>query len=144
MTDESLPPDLEALERDLIARRGVGEPSEALRQRVLEGVRTEIRRSSLGSDTLWKIGRVAALALLWVNASWSAALVTDFGLRPQSTVALENARQEVLRVLPTVTADQATSLAFASVGRRRARWLPTADLRWTNPSAAADNKFPKY
>ncbi len=144
MTERELPPDLESLERDLIARRRVGEPSAALRERVLDDVRTEIRRAPSRSDALWKIGRVAALALLWVNASWSATLVTDFDLRPRPSVALEDARQEIRRVLPTATAEETASLALASTGLRRALRLPSAHVQWTMPSVAAENELLKY
>jgi len=71
MSSQDLPPDLAALERELMARDRPSPPS-ALRQRVLDGVRRDHRRPP--RLPAWQFAAaVAAALLLGINLSVSVA-----------------------------------------------------------------------
>jgi hypothetical protein len=77
VTDPDLPPDLAALDRELAARERMG-PSAALRGRVLDAVRRELRRER---GPAWRFASVAAaVALLLANLSLSVANDTNWPL----------------------------------------------------------------
>lgn len=76
---EPLPTGLQQLEQSLAQGVGPG-PPEALRDRVMSDVRTELRRER--SRRNWAFAAVVAASVaLWMNLSLSATQATDYGLR---------------------------------------------------------------
>jgi hypothetical protein len=71
-----LPDELRELESRL-ADFGRAEPSVALRGRVLSAVASELASRRL-SDWWWYAGAAAALAVLWVNLSWTACRESSY------------------------------------------------------------------
>jgi hypothetical protein len=71
MANQDLPPELSALERELL-ERSQSEPEPGLRPRVLNAVRRQLRpRDRLSA---WQFAlATAAAALLWINLSMSVA-----------------------------------------------------------------------
>ena len=106
MENHDLPPDLQELERDLAGRpRPV--PPAALRQRVIGGVRAELRRN--GSRNGWTFAAgLAAAVVVWVNLSLSATLATGFGSKRGGTgPPVEKVAEQIQQLLPELSDEEA-------------------------------------
>lgn len=106
MENDSLPPELERLER-LLAARELPRASQQAKERLLCSVRAELRRSQARSRWAFAVA-MAATVLVWLNLSLSATQATDCGLeldgRRQS---VENGAQQIRQLLPDLTPREA-------------------------------------
>ncbi len=121
MDDQSLPAELEAIERELAARLPGG-PADELRGRVLGGVRAELRRQQ--RQAAWSYAAaLVAIVIVWINLSMSATRATDYHLR--SGVEHESvaaAAGQIRRLVPDMSRRESL---------RRAPLLQAAsDLPW--------------
>jgi hypothetical protein len=91
--------DLEEIQRALSNRLLPG-PSPLLRQKVLAGMRSPLRRQR--SPARWRFTiAVAAAALFWLNLSLTASRITDCGLRwRRPSGSIEIAARQIEQLLP--------------------------------------------
>jgi hypothetical protein len=100
-----LPPELERLERVLM-RDPRPQPSMAFRQRVLDGMRFELRRSR--RVPRWQLAAAcAATFLLSVSLSLAAAQATSFVLQPgQSAPPVREVAKRIQELLPDISPEE--------------------------------------
>jgi hypothetical protein len=109
--DSQLPPELQRLERALLALPRE-QPSSQLKERCLNGLRAELGRPQSGSRWAFTIA-IAASVLLGLNLSLSATQSTDFGLRLDARQqSLEKTAAEIRRLLPDVSPREAARQAL--------------------------------
>jgi len=117
--DPSLPPELEDLERRL-ADRPRPEPSPDLRDRITQDVRTALAkelRTPRRKNGWTYAAAVAAMVLLWINLSMSAAATARYDLRLASgTRSVEAMAEEIQGLLPGVTRQEALRQAVLLKG----------------------------
>lgn len=106
MDNGQLPSDLQQLEVDL-GNRSLPKPSDNLRQRVLDDLRTRLR--SERSRSRWQFAAaLAATVLLWMNLSMSATQATDFGLRRREpTESVETMAKQIAQLAPELSPEDA-------------------------------------
>jgi hypothetical protein len=111
MDQQQLPPELQRLEQELADCPGPAPPAE-LRQRVMEGVRAELRGRSLRNG--WPFAAaVAAAALLWMNLSLSATLATDYNTRPYTSAPpVKEVAEQIQKLLPELSEREALRQAI--------------------------------
>lgn len=127
MENEQLPPELEQLERDLADRPRLDPPAE-LRQRVIGGVRAELRRD--GPRNGWAFAAaVAAVVLVWLNLSLSATLATDCG-PPPHTPAREVGKvaEQIQKLLPELSQREALRQAVLLQAGSSQPWCPSVPV----------------
>ena len=103
MSEDDLPPDLTALERELSAAAPPAPPQ--LRPRVLAAVRQERRRASRSP---WRVAAAAAAVLLWANLSMS--LTGNFALPSRGApdaARLETTARRLRDLAPDLPAGEA-------------------------------------
>lgn len=132
MGRSDFPPELEAIERELVAElRAV--PPAGLRGRVMAGVHRELGRERLWSRWIFA-AQVAAAAAIWINLSWSAARATERDLMdrrpPRSLVA---GAEEIRLLLPGIPEREALRQAILlEAGSSLAR-CPALQVRPPDP-----------
>ncbi len=115
MTMPTWPDDFDALEAAL-AERARGEPSPALRSRVLGAVADELARRQRGG-WWWYVGAAAALAVLWANVSWTACRQTTFDWRgPQVDDGLADKTRAIEELVPGISPREARREALVLRG----------------------------
>ena len=120
MNDWQLPEELAELERRLSGLHG-GEPSPALRARVMANARTELLRTR--QQKTWNlVAAVAVAVLVWMNLSLSAATATSLRSDPAVERALRATFEAQIReVLPEASDREVTRQAvLLSCGSRLA------------------------
>ena len=124
MQDGDPSPELEQLERALVGRRRPA-PSPELRDRVMAGVRDELRREWSGTWVALA-GSMAAAAVLWLNLLMSTARATDGclgpdgGHRPIAEVA-----GRIQRLLPEISKREAMRQAILHEAGLAPCWRPS-------------------
>ena len=111
MEDLQLPAELQQLERDL-SNRSRATTSANLRQRVLDGVQTQLRVER--SQSRWQFAvAIAVAAMLWVNLSISVTQATNYGLRLDGDgQSIETLAGEIQHLVPELLAREATQEAI--------------------------------
>jgi len=100
--------------------RGTGvEPHGTLRGRVLLAVRTELRDSN--SASRWRnAATAAAMAVLWIHVTWSAALNGRIDSTSMSIQELNQSAQQIQDLLPELSVSETQRMALRlSVGTSR-------------------------
>lgn len=99
MDDSTLPPELERIERQLVARERP-QPSHQARQRWLCSVRAELRPLQVRGRWTFAVA-MAATVLVWLNLSLCATQATDCGLGlGDSHEPLEGGARQIRQLLP--------------------------------------------
>jgi hypothetical protein len=125
MNDESLPPDLAELERQLESR-SAGDASGGFRRRVLQAVGDELAvgRKSAGKMNWRYLAAVAAAVIIGLNLAMIAPSVTDFlegsHISPGQVVSNYAALKQFDPAMPEDEARRMALLAAAAQGRPRA------------------------
>jgi hypothetical protein len=124
MEDCTLSAELQQLECDL-SNRLILEASAGLRQRVLDDLRSRLRRER--SRSRWQFAlAVAATVLLWINLSMSATQATDYRLRLDGdNRTIEETADEIQRWAPELSAPEARREALLLQASSRLIPYPT-------------------
>ncbi len=110
MSPENKRSPLDDLENELLASTEAPLP-EALGERVIGAVRGDLRRARF-REWAFTVARAAAVAVLWLNLSWSVVnRIEDFKPERPEARSLDSVARDIQRILPRTTNDQA--LAFA-------------------------------
>jgi hypothetical protein len=105
MESSRLPADLEDLEQAL-SRRPLPELSPLLRQKVLDGLPSPLRRQRSAAGWQFAVA-VAATALFWLNLSLTASRITDCGLRwREPSGSIETASRQIAQLLPGLSPEE--------------------------------------
>ena len=104
MENGRLPPELERLERNLLSGPQV-EPSAALRQRVLRGVRAELYCDRILPR--WRFAAAAAAVFVWLSLSLTAARAIDAALAPgQPHQSVREVAKRVQQLSPELSPEE--------------------------------------
>lgn len=110
MENEQLPAGLKRLERALLSCPGL-EPSAALRDRVLFGMRDELRRDR--ALWWWRFTAAAAAVFLWVSLSATATKVIYAALAPrQPEESIVEVARRVQRLSPELSPEESLHKAI--------------------------------
>ena len=106
---------------ELLRQSGV-EPSESLPGRVQRAVRTELRDLSIARR--WRsVAATAAMAVLWIHLTWSAALNVRIDSPANSTNELTQTARRIQDLLPELSVRETQRMALQlSAGTSRPRW----------------------
>ena len=109
--DSRLPPELERLERALIAIPRE-EPSGQLKEKCLGSLQSDMRRQKSASRWAFAIA-IAASVLVGLNLSLSATQATDYGFQLDGQRrSVEKTAAEIRRLLPDIPAREAARQAI--------------------------------
>ena len=143
MEEYELPPELEQLQQDLAACWRPGPPAD-LRQRVIGGIRAELRRDR--SRARWAFAAaMAAAALVWINLSLSATRATDYHLQFGSKrPPVEAAAEQIQQLLPEIPRREALRQAALLQAGSNLAWYPNFPAHPAAPGrlSALDDLLP--
>jgi hypothetical protein len=101
-----LPPELEELERQLAARE-LPQPAPEAKERLLCGVRVELRRAQVRSRWVFSLA-TAATVLVWLNLSLCATRATNCGLEVAGPLpSVGDGADQIRQLLPELAPREA-------------------------------------
>jgi len=104
-------------------------PGDHLRGRVLETVRAELRE--VPASRRWRnLAALAAMVVLWIHVTWSAALQVRIDPLATSASEVSQTAEQIRSLLPELSVTESQRMALcAMAGSSRPRWsIPSGGL----------------